>query len=329
MPLLTENTYRPPYWLRNGHTNTIVSGLFRKSPKVRMKRNMIRTTDDDIVLVDRLAKGNGKLAVLCHGLEGSSQSSYIQSMAYSLYQEGYDILALNFRSCGGVMNRQLRMYHSGETGDLHMALKYYQDPYHAIALVGFSLGGNVILKYLGENPSRVHHKVRAAVAISAPIDLAGSSKQIDRKENYLYREMFLRSLSKKVRAKSKQFPNQVDVKKLGDVKSLYDFDNYFTAPVHGFKDANDYYRKASSNQFLFDIALPTMLMNAKDDPFLSDSCYPEKLAKFSDSLFLQTPDYGGHVGFKNPGSLDYHVEEAISFLKVHTPSRRSDLSWHL
>ena len=293
----------------------------RSKPSLKYRRTMIRTADDDVVVIDRLAKGHPRLAVLCHGLEGSSESSYMRSMAERLYRDGYDVIAINFRSCGGVMNKKMRMYHSGETEDLHMVLKYYQNAYQYIVLVGFSLGGNVILKYLGQNPSKVHHKVRAAVTVSVPVDLKGSARQIEKKSNYIYQEMFLKSLTKKVREKHRQFPDQVSLEPLGKIKKLSDFDNFYTAPIHGFRDADHYYRESNSGQFLFDINLPTLLINAEDDPFLSSSCYPTALARHSDALFFHVPNYGGHVGFLNPKGIDYHEFQALEFLKVHTPEK--------
>lgn len=329
MPIWNEHNYDPPMWLKNGQVNTMASALLRRPQPLPLKRNLIRTLDDDVVVIDRLAKGRTRLAVLCHGLEGGSDSSYIQTMGRALYQEGYDIIALNFRSCGGVMNRQLRMYHSGETSDLHMVLKYFQDAYQYIVLVGFSLGGNVVLKYLGQDPKKVHHKVRAAAAISVPVDLAGASDEIGKRKNYLYQEMFLRSLTKKVREKSKQFPEKVKLEHLGKVKSLRDFDEYYTSRMHGFNGAEDYYAQCNSLQFLFDIQLPTLLINSKDDPFLSPSCFPEKLAKYSDALFYHETKYGGHCGFRTGSGPDHHETVAKDFFKVHTPSLSNDLSWHL
>lgn len=319
MPLIEKDTYSPSWAYKSGHYNTIAGGLWRGAPKVNYRRTMIRTVDDDVVVIDRLAKGHPRLAVLCHGLEGSSDSSYMRSMSHQLYKAGYDVVVLNFRSCGGVMNRKLRMYHSGETGDLHMVLKYYQNAYRYIVLVGFSLGGNVVLKYLGEDPKKVHHKVRAAVAVSVPVDLKASSEKIGHRSNYIYQEMFLRSLTKKVREKHRMFPDQVDIKQLAKIRTLMDFDDVFTAPIHGFRGADHYYKEAHSGQFLFDIDIPTLLINAQNDPFLTPTCFPTQLAKHSNALFFHAPKHGGHVGFVNKKGKDYHESMALDFLSTHTP----------
>jgi predicted alpha/beta-fold hydrolase len=314
MPLIKESHYEPPFWLKNGHANTVYSNLFRSLPKPLYKRALIRTLEDDIVVVDKLTRGHSKLVVLCHGLEGSSDSAYMKSMTTLLSKAGYDVICLNFRGCGGIENRSLQMYHSGDTSDLHMILKYFQYSYETIDLVGFSLGGNVILKYLGENVEKVHHKVRRAVAVSVPVDLEGSSYRLAQWDNYLYTQMFLKSLIAKVKSKSQNFPNQIDLSKLKETRNLYDFDNYYTAPIHGFEDAEDYYMKSSSRQYLKQIRHDTMLINAMDDPFLSQSCFPIEEARASDNFHLMMTNYGGHIGFSVPGNWSFHEKVILSFL---------------
>lgn len=312
MPLYKPTqSYRPPFWLRSGHLNTIYSGT--KSFEVpNYRRSVIRTVDDDFVIIDRLSKGFHQLAVLCHGLEGSSESRYMSSMGRFLHKQGYDILCINFRSCGGQINRGLRMYHSGETRDLHMVLKYHQDAYRSIDLIGFSLGGNVVLKYLGEDPSRVHHKVRSGIGISVPVDLAGTAYRLSEKQNYLYSQMFLKSLKEKMRKKARQFPNDIDVEAIDKVRTLNQFDEYFTGPLHGFTGAEDYYSQSSALQFLSQIEHPSLLLNAQDDPFLSRSSFPEDLAKKSENFHLYTPRYGGHVGFSPDRDGGRHHEKVVS-----------------
>ena len=315
MPIINDFEYVPPIWLRNGHINTIYANAIRKKETPNYRRTIIRTNDDDFVMIDRLARGSKKLVVICHGLEGSSLSSYIKTLAPTLYRNGFDVLCINFRSCGGVINRRLQMYHSGDTTDLHMVLKYHQDAYDTIDLVGFSLGGNVVLKYLGENPDKVHHKIRRAVGISVPVDLAGGAKKLAEWENLAYSGMFKRSLIKKIRKKHKQYPDEVDLTKIEQVRSIVDFDEHFTAPMHGFADAADYYRKSSSKQFLSKIVRPTLLINAKDDPFLSEGCFPVEEAQNSEFLHLYMPDFGGHVGFAESNGSSHYEEVVLSFFR--------------
>ncbi len=315
MPIINDYKYDPPVWLRNGHVNTIYANAIRKKETPNYRRTIIRTADDDFVMIDRLARGSKKLVVICHGLEGSSLSNYVKTLAPTLYRNGFDVLCINFRSCGGVINRRLQMYHSGDTSDLHMVIKYHQDAYDTIDLVGFSLGGNVVLKYLGEHPEKVHHKIRRGVGISVPVDLAGGAQRLTEWDNVAYTGMFKNSLIKKIKKKHRQYPDQVDLKKINKVRTVIDFDEYFTAPIHGFDDAEDYYRKSSSKQFLPQIAKPTLLINAKDDPFLSEGCFPVEEAKRSDFLHLYTPDFGGHVGFADSKGETHYEEVVLEFLR--------------
>ena len=314
MPLSTDLNYCPAVWLRNGHLNTIYSNLLRSAPKALYKRALIRTLEDDVVVVDKLTRGYARLVVLCHGLEGSSHSPYMRRMSIMLSRAGFDVICLNFRSCGGVENRRLQMYHSGDTSDLHMILKYFQYSYETIDLVGFSLGGNVVLKYLGEDEEKVHHKVRYAAVVSVPVDLEGSAYRLAQWDNYLYTRMFLRTLSAKVRRKAEQYPGRVDIDRLSSVRNLIDFDNYFTAPIHGFEDAVDYYSRASARQFIGKIRHRTLLINAGDDPFLSQSCFPVEEAETSDNFHFLMPKYGGHVGFSQSGQWHYHEKHILTFL---------------
>lgn len=284
-------------------------------PLPNYKRSIIRTLDDDFVMIDRLAKGFDDLVVICHGLEGSSFSNYIKSLAPTLHKHGYDVLCINFRSCGGVINRRLQMYHSGDTSDLHMVLKYHQDAYKSIHLIGFSLGGNVVLKYLGQEPEKVHHKVRNGVAVSVPVDLASSAERLTRWDNVLYSKMFLKSLKEKVKTKFKQYPEKVDVDKLSKVKNVLDFDEYYTGPIHGFEGAQDYYNQSNALQFLDQIQHNTLLINAKDDPFLTPSCYPEDIARNSEHFHLLMTEYGGHVGFMQKNDLPFHEKVILNFIR--------------
>lgn len=315
MPIYQTKEYTPPLWLRNGHVNTIYAGAVKRVETPNYRRSVIRTMDDDFVIIDRLAKGFHRLAVLCHGLEGSSESAYISSMARHLHRNGFDVLCINFRSCGGKMNRSLQMYHSGDTRDLHMVLKYHQDAYRSIDLVGFSLGGNVVLKYMGEDPDKVHHKVRKAVGISVPVDLAAGARRLTEWQNLPYAQMFLKTLKEKIRKKAKQYPDVISTHALARVRTVIDFDNLYTGPLHGFLDAEDYYRRSNSLQFLDRIDRPSLLINAEDDPFLTRACFPEEQALENSNFFLYQPRFGGHVGFEKHGSdAPHHEAVTLEFL---------------
>ena len=274
-------------------------------------RESVLTSDDDFLHVDFLRKKPKRIAILCHGLEGSSDSNYIRGTAGLLYEHGWDIAAMNYRGCSGVMNKRLRMYHSGATDDLETVIDYVSDQYEQLALVGFSLGGNLVLKYCGEREQSIYPKLVATVAISVPTDLHAGSLNIGRRSNFIYEKKFMTSLQEKIIAKHQQFPEDIDLTPLRRMRKLYDFDDHYTAPLHGFDNAVDYYTKCSSGKFLSGITLPTLIVNALDDPFLPEECYPCKAVTENRKLLLETPKNGGHVGFCSYGEQYYWDEWRI------------------
>lgn len=316
MPLI-ETDYKPPLLFKNRHVNTIYSSLFRKTKPLSFKRKRIETLDDDFLDIDLIENGSRKIVILCHGLEGSSDSKYIQATAKLLSLNGYSVAAMNYRFCSGEINRQLVTYHSGKTDDLHTVINFVLPNYDSIYLVGFSLGGNLILKYNGDGLFSLSPKIKANVAISVPVDLKGSSISLKRCENVLYRWRFLRTLSKKMFLKHQQFPNELDLAPLKKIKTLTDFDDFFTSKINGFKDAEDYYLKASSKQFIHNISKPTLLINALDDPFLSESCFPISEAEENSNFFLMTPIDGGHVGFISKGAFYWSEIQILNFLNSY------------
>ena len=316
MPVI-KTDYKPPLLFKNRHINTIYSSLFRKTKPLSFKRKRIETIDDDFLDIDFIENGSKKIVILCHGLEGSSDSKYIQATAKLLSLNGYSVAAMNYRFCSGEINRQLVTYHSGKTDDLHAVIKYLLPNYDSVYLVGFSLGGNLILKYNGDGLFSLSPKIKANVAISVPVDLKGSSISLKRCENVLYRWRFIRTLSKKMHLKHQQFPNEIDVAPLKKVKTLTDFDDFFTSKINGFKDAEDYYLRASSKQFIPNITKPTLLINALDDPFLSESCFPIVEAKENSKFNLMTPSYGGHVGFISKGAFYWSEIQILNFLNSY------------
>jgi len=318
MPIIRPTDYHPFFPLINGHLNTIFPAVFRRQPLPPYSRERITTPDNDFLDLDHLHSGNKQLAILCHGLEGSSDSQYIKGTARILHANGWDVTAMNYRSCSGEMNRQLQMYHSGATTDLHTIIGLLESAYEGIALVGFSLGGNMMLKYLGDGVYPLNKKIEKGVAVSVPLDLMGGSIEISKRKNIIYDWRFLKTLREKAFEKHKQYPEAVRIENLNKVKTLSDFDNYFTAPIHGFKDAADYYTKCSSKQFLTAIKIPTLILQAQDDPFLSESCYPIQETKANNLLTLMLPKHGGHVGFSLPGK-DYYWEELkiLEYLGQH------------
>ncbi|MGI9173898.1 MAG: YheT family hydrolase [Rhodothermales bacterium] len=299
MPLLADDYTPPNRFFENGHVQTVYPKFRQWAGEVRYRRERIETDDGDFLDLDWSRGEARRLAILSHGLEGSTQSSYIQGMTRALRRRGWDVLAWNYRGCSGEHNRLGRSYHSGATEDLEAVVQHTlrRSGYPTLALIGFSLGGNLVLKYLGERGTDVDRRIQRAVAFSVPCDLAAGSDRIARRSNWIYQRRFLRSLGPKIQAKQSLFPDVCGTLDLAGIRTLRDFDDRFTAPVHGFRNAADYYARSSSKSFLPHIAIPTLLVNAADDPFLPPSCYPIEEAQASERLYLQTPRHGGHVGF--------------------------------
>ncbi len=298
MPLL-KSTFLPSLPFRNGHFNTIYRPLFMKEGH-NYKRKRINTWDNDFIDLDFSEVNSNKIVVLIHGLEGSSESKYILSAAKELNKSGYDTVSFNLRGCSGEDNNLLTTYHSGKTEDLEYVISFLIENYNyeKIMVVGYSLGGNITLKYFGEFALSIHNKVACAVAVSVPIDLASSSKVMGGLKNKLYMEKFLKSLRLKVYEKSQKFPEyKLDISQLMKAKTFKDFDGLYTAPVSGFSSPEDYWEKASSKPYLPSIKKPVLLISSTDDPFLSEECYPFKEAIKSNNFYLEVTKYGGHVGF--------------------------------
>ncbi|MFP4110094.1 MAG: YheT family hydrolase [Desulfonatronovibrio sp.] len=323
MPILPIPEYTPVSSLKNGHVHTIYVTLFRPVPDAKPVQERIDTPDGDFLDIDwHLSPHSGKntAAVISHGLEGNSRKKYPLGMARRLNQVGLDAVCLNFRCCSGAPNRLPRLYHAGVTDDLDTVVRHVVSKgYQRVFLVGFSMGGNQLLKYLGENPAQVPSQVQAAAAFSVPCDLSGSAARLDRAANRFYVLYFMRGLRQKIRLKAEMFPLVVDAKDLKKAWTLQDFDNYYTAPLNGFQDAEDYYAQTSCLRFLNRIRVPTLLVQARDDPFLSPSCFPLAQAAKNPLLFLEIPKYGGHVGFHHPGPGNIYWSEyrAGDFLLSH------------
>jgi predicted alpha/beta-fold hydrolase len=295
MPILASR-FQPPAFLRNGHIQTILPVLLPRRLSIAFERERLELEDGDFLDLDWARMGGDKLAILSHGLEGRSDDGYNRGMATALHAAGWDALAWNLRGCGKEMNRLLRFYHSGETGDLGAVIRLAATRYSRIALIGFSLGGNLTLKYLGE--AIPHPAVIGAAAISVPIDLSACARALDRRwSNRVYRGRFIKSLVAKVEAKALRFPDQLNVSRSRAIRTLQEFDDRYTAPIHGFRDAADYWKKSSAQHYLDRITVPTLLINACNDPFLTSECFPFAEAARNPCLFFEAPESGGHVGF--------------------------------
>ncbi|HOB52199.1 MAG TPA: alpha/beta fold hydrolase [Acidobacteriota bacterium] len=321
MPHLSASPYRPPVWLRSGHLQTIYPTLCRRVGGVAYRRERIELPDGDFVDVDWHRAGAPRAALILHGLESSSRSHYVLGMVRALGRRSWDVAALNFRSCSGEPNRLLRSYHSGDTGDAAVILaRMAATGYRDLALVGFSLGGNVTLKYLGESPADLPDRLRVAAAVSVPCDLAASAHRLARPTNRLYMRRFIRRLTGKIAAKAGRLPGQVQLADYAGITNFEEFDDRYTAPVHGFTSAADYWARASCLPFLPAIRVPTLVLNALDDPFLTPACHPITAAAANANLFLETPRWGGHVGFIQPGGEYYHETRVGEFFEQTLPA---------
>jgi predicted alpha/beta-fold hydrolase len=312
VPLISPSSWPgAPFWHANGHLQTLIPGIFRKVRGLRYTRERIETPDLDFLDLDWLKQGAEQLVIVTHGLEGASDRSYAAGTAALFYQQGWDALAWNCRSCSGEMNRAFRMYHHGDTEDIstvvHHALQ--SKKYQKICLVGFSMGGNITMKYLGASPEKVPSAIKAAVAFSAPTDLQEAADVLDRWDNILYKTRFLRALSAKIREKDRRFPGKLNIQQLKSVRRWRDFDEWFSAPICGYRDAADFYQQASAKHFLQGIQIPTLLVNALNDPILTPACIPFEIAENHPYLYLELPAGGGHCGFRSKGKSVYSWAE--------------------
>jgi hypothetical protein len=316
MPIIPNSTYQPPFAIfKNGHLNTIYPSQFRKVKNIAYERERITTPDDDFIDLDWIYKNKNQVVIICHGLEGKAESAYVKGMAKTFAQGEWSVCAYNYRGCSGEPNRQIRAYHSGATDDLELVIQaVLAKGFVEIVLIGFSLGGNLVLKYTGENGSNIHAEIKKTVALSTPVHLESSSDVLQQPHNWLYMKRFSSKLREKVKAKKELLKAAgFDVETLSSAKSFYVFDELFTAKAHGFSSRIDYYTKCSSLQFLENIAIPTLLINAKDDPFLSPECFPESIAKKHQYFHLEMPKYGGHVGFTTFGNDNVLWSEQRAF----------------
>jgi predicted alpha/beta-fold hydrolase len=317
------NTYTPPKLLFSSHLETIYPSLFRKVRTQPYTRERISTPDDDFLDLDwmkqKAAKNQErKLVIISHGLEGNTSRAYVRGMARAFYERGADVLAWNYRGCSGEMNRQLRFYHSGATDDLDCVVSHalLQGDYSDIFLIGFSLGGNITLKYLGEPARSLPPAISKAVVFSVPMDLYAGCLKISEPGNWIYSKRFLKRLKNKVKEKSR-IKKEIDATGIDAIQDLLGFDNRYTAPLHGFTDALEYYTACSANRFVSDIRLPTLIVNAQNDPFLSPECSPVSMLMHHPFVRLETPHRGGHVGFAlfDANGLYWSELRALAFIQ--------------
>ncbi len=325
MSLSAPVAYHAPAWLRGGHAQTVYP-LLRRGITPPYRRERWETPDGDFVDIDHLAtpeQAGAPLLVLFHGLEGSSGSHYARAMMRALAQRGWGGAIPHFRGCSGEPNRLARAYHSGDSAEIDWLLRRFRSrfPQREIFAVGISLGGNVLLKWLGEQEHHARDVVQAAAAVCAPLDLTAAGHALQHGFNRLYAKNFLLTLKPNALAKLAHYPNLFERERVQRARNLYDFDNAYTAPVHGFRDAADYWRRASAKPLLGGVRVPTLVLNAQNDPFLPAEALP-RAAEVASAVHLEFPKEGGHVGFVSgafPAQLDWLPQRLLMhFIRPRT-----------
>lgn len=317
MPLITSD-YKPSLFFKHGHLSTIYCGLFRRINGLIQQRERLELVDGDFLDLDWSYSLNKtpKVAIIIHGLEGNAQRAYVAGSAKQFNAHEIDACTINLRSCSGETNRLYRSYSSGSSKDLEAVIHYILETKHysEIYINGFSLGGNITLKYLGEG-NNIPEEVKAAIAISVPCNLHDCALELLKPKNILFAKRFKKHLLEKIKIKQKLFPHKISLEEINNVKTIIDFDEIYTSKTHGYNNALDYYKKCSSGQFLSKIKIPTLLINAKNDSFLGDKCYPVEAAKNNKHFYMEIPTYGGHVGFYGKNNITYTERKTQFFIE--------------
>ena len=304
--------FKPPFLQVNGHLQTIYPSLFRKIV-VPYERERITLPDGDFLDLDWVKTGSKKLLIATHGLEGDSTRHYVTGMVEKFRQNDFDGLGWNSRSCSGEINKLPRFYHHGDAGDLKYVVEYaIKLGYEEVFLAGFSMGGSLTLRLLGEYKTSIPSQLKGAVVASVPLDLPTSVAELAKPGKRFYMNRFLKKLGKKLEQKARMFPNHPHLK-FGnywkEVKNFEIFDNRYTAPLHGYENAQDFYKKASAKPLLKDICAPVLIIQSVNDPFLSPECLDINGAENNKNIHLKLTQDGGHVGFMVKGQKHSFVEE--------------------
>ena len=315
MPLV-ESQFKPAWWLTNRHLQTLYPTFIRQRLEIPLQTERIELDDGDFLDLAHWHQPGRPQALILHGLEGGLNSHYATPLIADLYAIGFSVIFMFARGCSGEPNRLPRRYHSGETGDLHAILQLLSEREGAVpqVAVGVSLGGNILLKYLGEGD--VSGSLAAAVAISVPFDLANAARTLQSGFSRVYQKHLLNRLVKATRNKFSRLPSPVDLAVLVDMTTLYEFDDLITGPLHGFRDADDYYQQSSCRQFLKGIEKPTHIIHAIDDPFMTEEAIPVA-EELSAAVTLELTSAGGHVGFVNQIKPDWLEKRVAQILEPY------------
>ena len=310
--------FRAPRWLANPHLQTIYGSVLAKKPAVAYRRERWETPDGDFVDTDHVdARPDAPWVVLFHGLEGSSDSAYARTLMHKVKARGWRGTVVNFRGCSGEPNRLPRAYHSGDSAEVNWILRRLDPLRNGAPLyaAGVSLGGNALLKWLGEAGEDAVPIVSRAAAVSAPVDLMAAGEALGRGFSLNYARHFLATMKSRAEAKHRRFPGSFDLERMRRSKTLREFDDVVTAPLHGYRDTDDYWTRASAKPLLANVAVPTLLLNAADDPFLPRDALPEA-HEVSPAVRREFPETGGHVAFvagRFPGHIDWLPDRLLHF----------------
>lgn len=310
MPYIEDSNYDKniPFFHKNPHISTIYAAKFKSFSSPKYQREKLELTDGDFLTIDYTIQNKNKAVILCHGLEGNSQRTYINSCADYFLKQDYSVFAWNNRSCGGEMNRLPRFYHHATIEDLEAVIQFaFTQEIQEIFLIGYSMGGAQVMNYFGRIPT-VDLRIKAGVAISAPVEVKASAEALKKGFNQVYMKNFTLDLVRKLKYKSKQFPEIIDSEKIKKIKNFDYLDDNFTAPLHGFTDRNDYYYQVSPARSITNITKPVLVLNALDDPFLGEGCFPVQFAKENSFVHLETPKYGGHCAYPMRKSIYSYAE---------------------
>jgi hypothetical protein len=324
---ILDSGYRAPLWLPGGTLQTIYAYYRKFTPNLIYRRERWETPDNDFIDLDWIdsLSTESRLLVLFHGLEGCSRSHYALALMSAARQQGWRGVVPHFRGCSGEPNRLARSYHSGDSDEIDWILRRLKKrhPSAEIFTLGVSLGGNMLLKWLGEQGEKASTIIHRAVGVSVTVDLAAAACELDRgMKKLIYTQSFLRPLRRKVLAKITAHRLSLDPRQVRRASTFREFDNLYTAPVHGFKDAMDYWTRGSSKPWLKDIVVPTLLVHAFNDPFIPAAALPRP-EEVSNAVTLDYPVTGGHVGFVSggfPGNLDWLTRRVFDFLNARPVS---------
>ena len=323
MPFIKHSTHRrAPFWQFNGDLQTIIPS-FRKVEGVTYERERLTLPDGDFVNLDWIDRQSRRLVILTHGLEGNSTRPYILGAAKIFANNGFDVLAWNCRSCGGEMNRHFRLYNHGDIGDIEQVVNQAlrRRNYDEIILVGYSMGGNVSLKFAAEKqpPS-----VSAVIAFSAPLEMKTSTAVLDFPSRWLYKNRFQKGILPKVKAKAEAFPDRLSLAEIAAAKTWEAEQELFFVKINGYDNLEDFYEKGSALNFIHKLKVPTLIVQAQNDPMLSPECLPVQLAENHAFIYLETPKVGGHCGFALPNDKAHSWAEyrALGFAQSSRRTQR-------